>query len=203
MAQECFECGGTSFSQDGGCRICDECGTVQKRYIEQLSQEDFCDVNRSRLINMIDDGDGDLDMTIQRDYDDDDINNWTTYEMFNVVLHEWTKALCNLGASSHFQQIVFKLWVMYLQHSKLAFKPPTDDEETKTETRNISVHETRDVELITKKQKSVSATSMKFRRNKAKKKTTKKLSELEKLKGKVIVLCYYLSGFVCFSNTEV
>ncbi|KAG7158958.1 hypothetical protein Hamer_G006342 [Homarus americanus] len=143
--------------------------------------------------------------------------------MFNVVLHEWTKALCNLGASSHFQQIVFKLWVMYLQHSKLAFKPPTDDEETKTETRNISVHETRrvndkswdssdcsaavvfssvsfqthqsptktfipvgDVELITKKQKSVSATSMKFRRNKAKKKTTKKLSELEKLKGKVV-----------------
>lgn len=51
------------------------------------------------------------------------LNNWTSYEAFNIVLFEWTQALRSSGTSKNFQEMVFKLWVTYLQRMEVAFLP--------------------------------------------------------------------------------
>lgn len=61
---------------------------------------------------------------------DEELNNWTSFEAYNVVLHEWIKALRGLGASERCQDIAMKLWVTYLHTLEVAFIELSPDRET-------------------------------------------------------------------------
>lgn len=174
--QQCRVCGGESFTTTHGLKVCDQCGRQEEHYIELLSQETVGEVDRSRLIK-----------TRMHNPDGEDVappphekepNNWTTFEAYNCVLYEWTKAMVKLGASPKFGPVVFKLWVAYLQRRKIAFMP------VKRKYVRTSLKNTRDVKLIHEGVESVCSSSLhsyRLRKKKRKKKPTK----LDKIKDKI------------------
>ncbi|XP_045604232.1 TATA box-binding protein-associated factor RNA polymerase I subunit B [Procambarus clarkii] len=189
MSKKCRQCGSTSFSIEAGLKICDQCGVEQKGYIELESQELISEVDRSRFASKRFDEDDEAEVAIQ---EDKELNNWTTYEAYNVVLYEWTQALCGLGASQHFKQVIYKLWVMYLHNLEIAFLKPASSNKRRSSGSNKDaqpkvslIQSPRDVQLINFGKESVCSSSMSvFSDRRKKKKKKKEVSELDNLKKK-------------------
>ncbi|KAK7016802.1 hypothetical protein SK128_003001 [Halocaridina rubra] len=111
---KCNNCNGTSFTEDEGLKICNECGTVIDDYVELESQEIFSAVNVSRLSRVKKDKQVKVSEGPSKSI-------LSAYEVLNIVLHEWTKALRCLGASADFEKVMLEVWVLYLQRSDIAF----------------------------------------------------------------------------------
>ncbi|KAK4294310.1 hypothetical protein Pmani_033052 [Petrolisthes manimaculis] len=132
MPQLCRECGGSSFTVEMGVKMCNQCGMEQRGYMELQSQESMGCIDTSRMIfakRPIEEDnseDEDKDKDEPGTQKEENLNSWTTYEAFNIILHKWTKALCNLGASSEFQLTVLRLWASYLRQLEVAFLPHSD-----------------------------------------------------------------------------
>lgn len=120
---KCSVCDGSAFSLDEGLQICNDCGTIVEKYIELESQEVFVDLDCSRLVRV-------KKQKVEKEQSTKKSEpKWTKHEVFNLILFEWTKALRNLGASARFEQIVFELWVLYLQRTNVAFVPNKTEED--------------------------------------------------------------------------
>ncbi|XP_063601759.1 TATA box-binding protein-associated factor RNA polymerase I subunit B-like [Penaeus indicus] len=177
MSNTCRTCGGSSFTVDCAVKMCDQCGTEQTHYAEYMSQEIFTEVDRSRYASQLADERDDVDSVDSKPKEAVQ-NDWTTYEAFNIVLFEWTQALRASGASKNFQEIVFRLWVTYLQRMEVAFMPLEGNKDFKPK---ASIMESvRDLQLIHGGQEQVVSTSSKRQR-----KTPNKEESLDKLKKKV------------------
>lgn len=182
MSQKCRDCDGTSFSVDCGIKICNQCGTEQQGYVELRSEGFLNEVDRSCFIRTRED---DEVHNGAHKVSEEQLNSWTTYDAFNVVLHEWTKALCGLGASPLFKETVFKLWVTYLHRIEIAFMPRIYGCRGHIEPKMSIIPNKRDVHLIHRRQRSVSPSTLSVRSFKRKKKIPKEVSKLEKLKDKL------------------
>ncbi|XP_047480125.1 TATA box-binding protein-associated factor RNA polymerase I subunit B-like [Penaeus chinensis] len=177
MPNTCRTCGGSSFTVDCAVKMCDQCGTEQTNYAEYMSQEIFTEVDRSRYASQIADERDDADSVDSKPKEALQ-NDWTSYEAFNIVLFEWTQALRASGASKDFQEIVFRLWVTYLQRMEVAFMPLEGNKDFKPK---ASIMESmRDVQLIHSGQEQVVSTFSKRQR-----KTPNKEESLDRLKKKV------------------
>ncbi|XP_071524042.1 uncharacterized protein [Panulirus ornatus] len=180
MSQKCRDCEGTSFSVDCGIKICNQCGTEQQGYVELRSEGFLNEVDRSCFIRTRED-----DEVHNGAHKEEQLNSWTTYDAFNVILHEWTKALCGLGASPRFKETVFKLWVAYLHRIEIAFMPRIYGCRSHIEPKMSIIPNKRDVHLIHRRQRSVSPSTLSVRSLKRKKKIPETVSKLEKLKNKL------------------
>ncbi|XP_042892295.1 TATA box-binding protein-associated factor RNA polymerase I subunit B-like [Penaeus japonicus] len=177
MSNSCRTCGGSSFTVDNAVKMCDQCGTEQTNYAEYMSQEVLMEVDRSRFASQIADYVDEAD-AVDSKPKEALLNNWTSYEAFNIVLFEWTQALRSSGTSKNFQEMVFKLWVTYLQRMEVAFLPL---EEKKSKKPKASIIENiRDVQLIHRGREEVVSCSMKRKR-----KSSKKNESLDKIMKKV------------------
>lgn len=179
--QQCQVCGGESFTVERGMRVCNQCGQQEEHFVELLSQETIGEVDRSRLLTTRlhepEDDEEDGHPSAPRE---ERLNNWTTYEAYNIILHEWTKALLKLGASSKVEAIVFKLWVAYLQRIGIAFS------QERRSFPHCSIKNNRDKKLLYEKAESVSSKSLHSyccRRRKKKKKVER--SKLDKIREKI------------------
>lgn len=170
---KCSECGGTSFSLSGGLMICDQCGVEKQGYIELQSQECISEVDRSRLSKkIVNEGE------TKSVEEEKELNNWTSYEAYNIILHEWTQALCGLGASPHFKQVVFKLWAMYLHHNEIAFLKPGHSHKPNVQPKVSFLQSPRDVQLIIQGKRSVSPISNASSKRKKKKKISSRMEKM-------------------------
>ncbi|XP_037800655.1 uncharacterized protein LOC119595617 [Penaeus monodon] len=178
MSNTCRTCGGSSFTVECAVKMCDQCGTEQTHYTEYMSQEMFTEVDRSRYASQIADERDDADSVDSKPKEALQ-NDWTSYEAFNIVLFEWTQALRASGASKDFQEMVFRLWVTYLQRMEVAFMPLEENKEFKP--KATIIENIRDVQLIHSGQEQVVSGS-----SRRQQKTPKKKEEsLDKLKKKV------------------
>ncbi|MPC23462.1 TATA box-binding protein-associated factor RNA polymerase I subunit B [Portunus trituberculatus] len=196
---QCRVCGGESFTMAQGMKVCDQCGQQEEHFIELLSQENIGEVERSRLLatRLQDPEDEDA---AHRPPPEEKLNNWTTYEAYNIILYEWTKALLKLGASPKVEAITFKLWVAYLQRIGIAFK--------QTESfPHSSLKNNRDKKLIYEKAESVSSRSLhsySLRRRKKKKVAPTKLDKIrDKIEMKKIKNAMYKKQDSSFMDTTL
>ncbi|KAG0730150.1 TATA box-binding protein-associated factor RNA polymerase I subunit B [Chionoecetes opilio] len=178
VKEQCRVCGGDSFTTTHGLKVCDQCGRQEEHYIELLSQENIGEVDRSRLITTRRHDDAE-NAAQQPHPSDEKFNNWTTYEAYNSVLYEWTKALLSLGASPKVETITFKLWVAYLQRIGVAFS------RKKKSFSQSSLRNSRDKKIIHEKAESVSTKSLySFSRRKKRHKKAAR-TELDRIRDKI------------------
>ena len=49
------------------------------------------------------------------------MSNWSSFEAYNIILHKWTQALVNIGASKNLFKVTFLIWTNYLKKIGVAF----------------------------------------------------------------------------------
>ncbi|XP_063885354.1 TATA box-binding protein-associated factor RNA polymerase I subunit B-like [Scylla paramamosain] len=178
VKQQCRVCGGESFTMAHGMKVCDQCGQQEEHFVELLSQENIGEVERSRLLTTRLQEPEDEGAAHPPTSREKKLNNWTTYEAYNIILYEWTKALCKLGASPKVEAITFKLWVAYLQRIGIAFS------QARQSFPLSSLKNNRDKKLIYEKAESVSSRSLhSYSRRRKKKKAAR--TKLDKIKDRI------------------
>ncbi|XP_033207178.1 TATA box-binding protein-associated factor RNA polymerase I subunit B [Belonocnema kinseyi] len=109
-AQTCEVCRGTSFEIIDGNFFCIKCFT-QNDNIQENVRERFDASTRIRFLGKMK----------QKSDKPVEIDGWTSWELYNFILHGITNEAIELGASSAIKLTVLQLWATYLGRIEVAF----------------------------------------------------------------------------------
>ncbi|XP_014221898.1 uncharacterized protein LOC106649137 [Trichogramma pretiosum] len=112
QTQKCALCNGTNFYKEDGFYFCSQCQTQNDDVREEVF-EGLEEANKNIRVRKIKIKEA---KTVDRD-----VEGWTSWELYNLVLLGLTDELIETGVDSSIKLTVLQLWTMYLTKLEVAF----------------------------------------------------------------------------------